>query len=146
MAVYKIIIDASDDVEEVSAILARHDETGDVDPDDFIKAGSVCAALAYCNSKVSEADRGDYKPEDFINQVKRIDEMVDKYYQDESYSVVRTAIDLFIATVTTSLICALNDQKHTPLFKSIKEDLSLVFSVMDGKDETKNPIGVSAIN
>lgn len=137
MTTYRIILDVAEDVDELSGILNTRDETGDVVADDFIRASAVCAALAFCNSKVSEKDRGDYKPGDFQAQITRIDDMVKDYFAGESYSVVRTSIDLFVSNVAASLIAAISDQSHTPLFSSIKDDLSLVFTVMDGKDENE---------
>lgn len=144
MGTYNIIIDTIDDVEELSAILNTHDNTGDVDADTFVRAAAVCAALAFVNSKVQDKDRKDFNPEDFKAQTKRIDDMVDEYYDLESYSVVRTSLDLFIANLATSLISAISDQSHTPIFSRIKDDLSLVFKVMDGKDETEDSNRMSA--
>lgn len=141
MASYNIIIDAADDIEELSALLNTHDETGDVDADVFIKMSAVCAALAYCNSKVNACDRGEYKDTDFQSQLSKIDESVRKFYIGETYSIIRTAIDLFISTISADLIMALSDQTLTPVFSKIKEDLSLVFKVMDGKNEHENNSG-----
>lgn len=145
MASYKIILDVAEDVEELSAILNTHDNSGDVDADTYIKAGAVCAALAFCNSKPLDSDRGDYKPQDYIDQMTRINGMITDDYEGDSYSVVRTSMDLFITSITTSLILSMEDQSKTPLFKSIKDDLSLVFTVLDGKNETENLIGVPTI-
>lgn len=144
MATYNIIIDQRDEIEELSALLNTHDETGDVDPDNFVKMSAVCAALAYCNSKVSETDRGEYKDEDFQSQIARIDEAASSFYSGETYSIIRTAIDLFISNISADLIMALSDQSHTPIFTKIREDLSLVFAVMDGKNGTENNSGDSS--
>lgn len=143
MPVYNVIIDCNEESEELCAILISHDETGDVDPVDFIKNLSVCGALAYCNAKVSSDDRGDYDPEQFQSQLIRIDEMIKEYYSDDSYSVVKTAVDKFITAVSTSLIMALKDQSHVPVFSKIKDDMSVLYKVMDGKDEHLNSNGVS---
>lgn len=138
MSSHNIIIDAIDNIEELSALLNTHDESGDVNPDNFIKMAAVCAALAYCNSKVSISDRGDYKDSDFHSQVTRIDDAVKKYYIGETYSIIRTAIDLFISSIAADLIMALSNQSVTPVFSKIKEDLSLVFKVLGGKNEHEN--------
>lgn len=143
MGTYNIIIDSALDVEELSAVLNTHDDTGDLDPDKFVRMAAVCAALAYCNAKVSDKDRGDYKKTDFQEQCKRIDDSVSEFFEGESYKIARTAIDLFIASVSSSLIMALADQSHTPIFSEIKEDLSLKFMVTDGKNENDDSNGVS---
>ena len=144
MGTYNIIIDACEEIEDLSALLNTHDETGDADPDEFVKMSAVCAALAYCNSKVSKSDRGDYKNEDFQSQITRIDDKVKSIYDDEAYSVIRTAVDLFISNISADLIMALWDQSHTPIFSKIREDLSLVFTVMDGKNGNENNSGESS--
>lgn len=143
MATYNIIIDACEEIEDLSALLNTHDDSGDVNPDDFVKMSAVCAALAYCNSKVLQRDRGDYKDEDFQSQVSRIDEKVKTFYDGETYSIIRAALDLFISNISADLIMALSDQTHTPVFGKIREDLSLVFTVMDGKNENENNSGDS---
>lgn len=144
MGTYNIIIDACEEIEELSALLNTHDDTGDADPDEFVKMSAVCAALAYCNSKVSSTDRGDYRDEDFQSQVVRIDDKVKSLFGGETYSIVRSAIDLFISSISADLIMALSDQRHTPVFSKIREDLSLVFVVMDGKNENENNSGDSS--
>lgn len=146
MSTYKIIIDATEDVEELSIVLGNHDDIGDVDPDEFVRSAAVCAALAFCNSKVSAQDRGEYKSSDYTSQLKRLDDQIRQYYEGEAYSIVRTSIDLFVSNIATSLISAIEDQTNTPIFSTIKDDLSLVFTVMDGKNETENPDGVSTTN
>ncbi len=143
MSTNKILIDVLEEIEELSAILNTHDDTGDVDPDKFVREAAIAAALAYCNSKVSEVDRGDYKEGDFQSQMRRIDDMINEYYTKDSYSVVRTHMDLFIANLTSQLIMAISDQTQTPIFSKLKEDLSIVFKVLDGKNED-NLNGVSS--
>lgn len=146
MTVYNVIVDCNEETEELCAVLISHDDTGDVDPVTFIKALSVCGALAYCNAKVSPSDRGEYDPGQFHSQLSRIDDMIKEYYVDDSYSIVKTAADKFIAAISTSLIMALKDQSHVPIFSKIKDDMSVLYKVMDGKDENLNTNGVSRIS
>lgn len=139
MAFFRALIDVSESVEDLSAILNNHDNSGDVDPDDFVRMCSVAAALAFCNVKMKETDRGDYNVDDFKSQLLRVDDKVREYYEGDSYSVVRTAIDVFISDITASLIMAIEDQRQTPVFEEISEDLNLVFKVMDGvENESEN--------
>lgn len=139
----KIIIDNIEDTEVFSALINTHDETGDADADEFIKACAVAAALAYSNSKVDHADRGDYNPEEFVAQIARIRDMAKDYFNIESLAEVNTGIDMYISAITSSLIIGLSDQTKVPVFSKIKEDLSLLFLVMDGENENQDTSGVS---
>lgn len=144
MGIYRIILDAAEAVEDLSSILNCHDNTGDVNPDDIIKECAIAAALAFNNAKVEDTDRGDYKPEDFQAQLTRITDILKDFYKEDSYSIVSTAVNLFISDLATDLISAIEDQTHTPIYDKLNEGLSIVFKVMDGKNETKDINGVSA--
>lgn len=138
----KIIIDNIDDTDDFSALINTNDDTGDANADEFIRACSVAAALAYCNSKVTPEDRGKYNPEEFVSQMGRIRDMVEEYFEGPAIELVNTGIDMYISAITANLIIALSDQTKVPVFSKIKEDLSLLFLVMDGENEDQDSGGV----
>lgn len=142
MGMHKIIMDKIDEIDELSGILNTHDDTGDVNPDDLIRECAIAACLAFCNSKVSVKDRGDYQESDFQEQLQRVSDYINKYFSKDSYSVVKTAVDLFISDLTSGLIMAIENQSHVPLFGEIRDDLSITFKVLDGKNENENSSGV----
>lgn len=143
MSIKRIIIDAIDDIDELSAILNTNDNTGDVNADDYIRDCSVAACLAFCNSKVLESDRGDFDVKNFSAQLKRIDDNIVEDFEDkDTVAIIRTAINLFISDVSSGLIMAIEDQSLTPVFRCIREDLSLEFGILGNKnEENEDPSG-----
>ena len=144
MKPYLANIDMIDELEEFSAILNTHDESPDVNADEFVKDCAVAAALAFCNVKVEEKHRIGFPEQEYQSQLRRIHDKLEQYYSGDSYSVVRAAVDAFIAEIASRLIMCIDDQSQTPLFEKINDDLSIVFKVMGGNDENELSSRVSA--
>lgn len=143
MAMKMIIIDAIEEVNELSGIINTYDESGDIDADSIIRMCAVAACLAFDKSKVKRSDQVN-DIDDFTLQLAKIRSCLLESLVGNSYEVVKSAVDYFITEIGDKIILVVSDQSRVVLFKELREDLSLAFNVCDKVED--NDDGVSGVS
>lgn len=133
-----VIIDATELVEDLSAILSTHDDSGDLDPDHFVKLCSVAAALGFNQCKVDDHRLEGNPSELFSEALVRVHDELKEYIKNEDgMEKCKTAVALFVKELTEQLILGIEDHSYIPVFSSIRADLSITFN-MCFNDGAKN--------
>lgn len=138
MSVTQIIIDGIEEINELSAVINTYDDSGDMDVYEIVRMSAVAAALAFDKSKVSHKDQTSANDELSL-QITRITDKLNEYdIEKEHLDIVTTAITLFVTELADKLILVIKDQSKTATFSKIRDDMSLLFNVMDNKEGKVN--------
>lgn len=138
MSANLIIIDCIDEINELSAVINSYDETGDMDPYEIIRMCAVAAALAFDKSKVNQKDQVS-KDNDLSLQISRIKDKLSEFdLNEDNFNTIITAVTFFVTELADKLILVIKDQTRVATFNKVRDDMSLLFNVLDNKDGKTN--------
>lgn len=125
-----IILDCAESVAELSAVLERYDDTGDVDMDVFIRDSAVAAAMLFSQVSEHRGRNPEITADQVLSQQQRIVGNLKEFYSADALDMVMTVVTKFTSDLVEELIDAIDeDSTMFPQFKEINKDNTLLFNM-----------------